>query len=193
MASPTLTGFYDNPPPGPGYGGWNSDGGYNPKRFRQAALQSLGQENAFGLQTERGAYDAYRSFDPSQSFNEYYGGVLGETGNALADALTQLQGQAVGAGRLRTGFFDRDQGDTVRRFYSDALARGQQGALQTAGMRQQQLAGLLDFGSQARNRYLDLLNGNFDRVTGIQNSKTGVGDVAGSILKTGASILPFVL
>lgn len=176
------TGFYDTRPPGPGYGGWNKDQGYNVSRFRQAALDTLGQERGFGSAAEQSGYNAYRSFDPSAAFGQYYSGVLGSTGSALADALTRLQGQAVGMGRLDTGFLDRDQGDTVRRFYADAAAQGQQAALQTAGLRQQQLGNLLQFGTAARDRYLDLLNGNFDRLTAMQNARgPGIGGVLGAV------------
>lgn len=205
MATPrTTTGWYDLPPVGQPMGwqgaiplspdqAWNRQGGFNRDRFQYATTQALGDELGFGNRARADAYKAYRAYDPSQAFETYYSGVLGETGNALADALTRLGGQAAGAGRLDTGFLDRDQGDTVRRFYADALARGQQAALQTAGMRQAQLGGLLDFGSQARQQYLDLLSGAFDRQTGIQNSRAGFGDYLGGALQTAASVLPFVL
>lgn len=201
MASPTSTGFYDAPDSAyqtTWYGqrylpsSWNKDGGYNANRFRAASLDALGQEQRFGTQAEQDAYNQYKAFDPSQAFQSYYGGVLDETKNALGDALDQLTGRSVGAGRLQTGFFDRDAGDTVRRYLSDATAQGRQAALQTTGMRQQQLSGLLDFGQQARNRYLDLLSGNFDRQTGIQNSKYGFGDAVGDVLKASAMAIPFL-
>lgn len=203
---PTNTGFLDTPPEGYQrhvFGNpnlpllspksWNENGGYNPERFQAGAIESLGQERGFGLDAERNAFDDYQGFDPSQAFNQYADATLHQTGAALGDALDNLTQRSVGAGRLKTGFFDRDAGDTSRRFYSDAQDKINQAAMQTTGMRQQQLAGLLDFGTQARDRYLDLLYGNFDRVTGQENAKTGFGDVASGALKTAASILPFAL
>lgn len=199
---PTSTGFLDTPPAGyqRSFLGmplppkeWNEMGGYNPARFQTASIESLGQERDFGRRAEQEGYQAFRDFDPTQAFQQYTDATLHQTGNALGDALQRMAGAAVGSGRLRTGFFDRDQGETARRFYSDANDRINQAALQTAGMRQQQLGTLLGYGQQARTRYLDLLNGNFDRVTGIQNSQYGTSDFLGDALKTGASLLPFIL
>lgn len=197
---PTTTGFLDTPPAGyqRSFLGmplppkeWNENGGFNIPRFTTEAMNTLGQERGFGLDAEREGYQAFRDFDPTQAFKQYTDATLHQTGAALGDELTRMAGQAVGSGRLHTGFFDRDQGDTARRFYSDANDRINQAAMQTTGMRQQQLAGLLDFGTQARNRYFDLLYGNFDRAQGNENAQGGFG--VGDALQLGAQVLPFVL
>ncbi len=180
MPPRTASGFYDYRPPGMDRGDWDDDGGFNRDRFRYATTQALGRELGAGRR-EDDAYRAFTDFDPRAAFDEYTAGSLAETRSALADELEDLTGSAVGAGRANTGFFDRDRGEVVKELFDRHNARTSQAALQTAGMRQNQLGTALDFGAQARNRYLALLVGAYDPRTGEDNAGGGLLGALGGV------------
>lgn len=181
----TQAGWLDAAPAGRDAGDWNERGGFNPERFQYDTMAQLGRERRHGVEAEQGAWNDYRAFDPRAAFEAYNEGALGETRNILAEELEALADQSAGTGRLRTGFYDRDRGDVARRVFDTHLDRTRQAALATAGMRQQQLAGALNYGQQARNRYLEFLAGAYDRMQGEENAGGGLfgalGGIAGGI------------
>ncbi|MDZ7418780.1 MAG: hypothetical protein ONB52_21865 [candidate division KSB1 bacterium] len=109
--------------------------------------------------------EGLRSFDPSAALRQYAMGTYGEFSRQLGRALEQLRGQAVGAGRLDTGFYDADQGRLITDLasrYQDLLAAR---AMEAAEMdfRKRQLLGAR--AAEFANRYMDLLAGGLDRET----------------------------
>lgn len=58
-------------------------------------------------------------FDPGSYGKEYASGAYGEFQDLLGDELQGLENRSVGAGRLRTGLFDRDQSSIITRLGSD--------------------------------------------------------------------------
>lgn len=69
---------------------------------------------------------ALMGFDPSAYGKEYAQGAYGDFQRNLNDELEQLTNASVGAGRLRTGLFDEDQGRVVTRnaaTFADKLAQ----------------------------------------------------------------------
>jgi hypothetical protein len=108
-------------------------------------------------------YRRYNAWDPNQAFKEYAGGAWKAVQSDFADNLESLASKAAGMGRLNTGFYDRDQGELTQRTMQDYQNRIAQGAMQTAGMAQQQRRDLLNYGQQQQNSYIDLLTGQWDR------------------------------
>lgn len=169
--------------------GWNMD------EFRRDYLKGLGEEEGFGFDAERDAYSKASKWDPWAEFNQYAQAATGQAGEALSTQLEALAGRSVGMGRTDTGFYDLDQGDVIRDVYGDLNRNLQSKALDVTGMRQQNNMNLLNYGSETRNRYFDLLSGMGDRRYAElypppkQKSGTSFGDV----LKTGASIAMLAL
>jgi len=147
-------------------------------------------EDQYSFDAERGAYERAKSFDPSAAYGTYMEGARSKAADTLGQQLKQLAGQAVGAGRLDTGFYDMDQGDVVRNVWDDYGRTASAAALQTAGMQQQNNFGLLNYGAEARNRYLDLLHGGYDRATAEKAAKDakkggflgGLGKIVGGVV-----------
>lgn len=86
------------------------------------------------------------NFDPSAYGKEFAQGAYGDFKRQLGDELEGLEGQAVGAGRFRTGLYDEDQGRVVNRLgadFNDSLAQ-QAGVF--SGQRLQALTSGTDFG-----------------------------------------------
>jgi hypothetical protein len=158
-------------------------------RLRGRLYRGLDEEEGYGREAERRARAGLEAFDPRAAFQEYAGGAQRMFMDELGRELTTLRGQSVGAGRLETGFWDLDQGDVIRNVSGDFQNRIASGALQTAGMEQQRRGDLLASGTEARNRYFDLLAGTYDRATDAyrwnkQNRKKGLGAFLGGTLGT---------
>lgn len=142
-------------------------------------------------------YRQYQRFDPGAAFKEYAGGAWKAVQSDFADNLESLASKAAGAGRLNTGFYDRDQGELVQRTMGDYSNRIAQGAMQTAGMAQQQRRDLLGYGQEQQNSYLDLLTGQWDREAMMDEkrneSKGGfwktLGNIAGVAGKVGGAVI----
>lgn len=140
--------------------------GWKPSRGMTEANRALAGAGV-GLKRQAGQldqdYNQARAFDPSQAYKEMAGGAWSSAQRGLADNLESLAGQGAAMGRLNTGFFDRDQGELIQRTNQDYQDRIAQGALTTAGMQQQQNMGLLNYGQEQQQSYLDLISGQFDR------------------------------
>lgn len=78
---------------------------------------------------------ALENFDPSSYGKEFAKGAEGDFKTQLGDQLETLTNQSVGAGRLRTGLFDRDQGRVINRLGEDFNNRLAQAATTFSGQR----------------------------------------------------------
>lgn len=79
--------------------------------------------------------DDVSGYDPSAYGQEFAQGAYGDFKNRLGDELDTLEKGSVGAGRLRTGFFDEDQGGVVTRVGADFSNRLAQAATEFSGQR----------------------------------------------------------
>jgi hypothetical protein len=169
--------------------------GWKPSRGMTLTNRALWDESK-NLTRQAGrqdmAYRQYEEFDPTEAYRESAGGAWSMAKRDLADQLEELAGQGAAAGRLNTGFFDRDQGELIQRTTRDYQDRIAQGAMQAAGMEQGQRRDLLQHGQQQQQSYLDLLAGNFDReamLQGIQDqNKGGFWKTLGGIAQFGAKL-----
>jgi hypothetical protein len=124
------------------------------------------------------------AFDPSKAVDEFGSGFLDEAREGLGEDFESLVGQSVGAGRLRTGFFQKDAGRLFQDFnrrVSNAIA---QQSLEASRQRLGNLQGLGAFGSDLLAQQTDLIGGAFDRATAEENAQGGslFGKIAGGAL-----------
>jgi hypothetical protein len=166
-------------------------------RRRQNA--QLDREEGYG---ERGT-DAYlgaaENFDASGALNQYARGAWGSISEALGTQLQSLRGNAVGAGRFDSGFYDEDQGELVNRAtgqFSNAIAQQSMGAL---AAQQRNTEGLGEFASERSGRALDLTaaqreeeeNAFREEQARKRRRRSGIGSAIGGILGAAAgSVLP---
>ncbi len=114
-------------------------------------------------------------FDPSQAVTRFGQGFLDEAREGLGQEFESLVGGSVGAGRLRTGFFQRDAGRLFQDFnrrVSNAIA------LQSLEASRQSLVniqGLNQTGGLIRSQQIDVLGGALDRATAEENANQGGG------------------
>lgn len=111
------------------------------------------------------------AFDPGAAFKEYATGANAQFHTQLADELTGLRGSEASGGRLKSGFFDQDQGHVVTRLADTFQSDLNRHALDTAGMRQRQIEGEGAMAQGATQDYNDLLSGQVDRETANDNAR----------------------
>jgi hypothetical protein len=158
----------------------------DPRRAFNQAWQQLGPQA--GQQGQQ-YWSELSSFDPTESINTYARGAASEANKYLTETLGNLRGQAVGAGRLDTGFFDTDQGEVVRDVYRNLNERIAQQAVTGAGMNLSRLGQMGGWAQGTRQDYLDLLSGELDRRTSERNAKqqaraqtmSGLAGLAGTV------------
>ena len=113
-----------------------------------------------GQDAVRTGYERTRDFDPSKALNEYARGAWGEilTGEGgIKDQLRDLRGQAVGAGRLDTGFFDEDQGAVIRRGMSTFGNQLAQQSMNATALMQRNNQALYGIGAEQQGVSMDAL------------------------------------
>ena len=119
--------------------------------------------------------DRSLAFDPSKAVDEFGRGFLDEAREGLGEEFESLVGGSVGAGRLRTGFFQRDAGRLFQDFnrrVSNAIA------LQSLEASRQSLVniqGLSQTGGLIRAQQIDVLGGALDRATAEDEANKGGG------------------
>lgn len=112
-------------------------------------------------------------FDPSEAVTRFGSGFLDEAKEGLGEDFESLVGGSVGAGRLRTGFFQRDAGRLFQDFnrrVSNAIA---QQSLEASRQSLINIQGLQGFGSDLLRQQTDVLGGAFDRATAEENAQGG--------------------
>ena len=110
-----------------------------------AVTSTLSPGNASGALTDFSSADV-SGFDPSAAGKEFASGAVGQFNQNLTSRLGTLQNQAVGAGRLRTGFYDRDQGSVATQLGKDFNNQ----IAQEAGVFSGQKLGALESGAGMR-------------------------------------------
>ena len=135
------------------------------------------------------------NFDPTAALQQYGQAAYGDFSQQLGQQLSDLKGSAVGAGRLKTGFFDTDTGRLTQTLAGQYQRDLSSQALAASGQKLGATEAAAGIGEEEQNRYLDLLSGQLDRDTAAQNARrqqqggllSGLGSLAGTL--GGAAIL----
>ncbi len=140
-------------------------------------------EESAGTATEAGLQGAL-DFNPEEAVTRFGGGFLDEAREGLGEDFESLVGSSVGAGRLRTGFFQRDAGRLFQDFnrrVSNAIA---QQSLEASRQSLVNIQGLQGFGTNLLQQQSDVLGGALDRSTAEENARGGgfFSKLAGGIL-----------
>ena len=148
--------------------------GQRRQREQQFERLSGGVEERAGRALEGGLAGA-EAFDPTQAVTRFGQGFVEEAREGLGQEFESLVGQSVGAGRLRTGFFQRDAGRLFQDFnrrVSNAIA---QQSLEASRQSLANIQGLQRTGTNLLSQQIDLLGGAFDRATAEENANRGGG------------------
>lgn len=130
---------------------WGDQGSIAADQGRTAAAAG-----AMGGAATADYYNRISSFDPTQAINRYAQGAWSQLKTGFDKNLQSLKGQAVGGGRLDTGFYDEDVGELYRgtvQDFSDDLARQ---SVAATGMEMQNNRMIGEFGDTQTERNLDL-------------------------------------
>lgn len=120
-----------------------------------------------------GAVERAQGFDPSQAVSTYGAGFLDEAREGLGQEFEGLVGSAVGSGRLRTGFFQRDAGRLFQDFNRRVANAVAMQSLNAAQLDLQNIQGLSRVGTDLLTQQADVLGGAFDRATAEENAQGG--------------------
>ncbi len=141
------------------------------QQFEQLSTGLAGRTERTLAAGERGAAE----FDPTQAVTQFGQGFVEEAREGLGQEFESLVGGAVGRGRLRTGFFQRDAGRLFQDFnrrVSQAIA---QQSLEASRQQLVNIQGLQRTGTNLLQQQIDLLGGAFDRATAEENANKGGG------------------
>lgn len=122
---------------------------------RDASAQLLrDQQHAdqWGTQVNQQGYQDLHNFDPNQAFQTYAKSAWDQSSEGLAKQLDALSERSAAAGRIGTGFFDKDQGQVVRDVMRDYDNTISSAALNTANMDLSRRGALLNYGAQQQGR-----------------------------------------
>lgn len=140
--------------------------------------------------TQKKPTQALEDFDPTQNLKTYGAAAAGDFDKTLKRSVSDLQGSAVGAGRLNTGFYDQDQGrlvtDLAGQYQRDLASH----AMEASGQKLRATESAASMNEEEQNRYLELLAGGMDREQAAANAKQqsqeslygALGEVAGAAL-----------
>lgn len=164
---------------------FGNGGSAAPSATQQAYDAATKRRGQVAQSTEQSYLDADNAFDPQQALNQYSEGAISNFHTQLSKELAGLKDSEAGGGRLNSGFFDEDQGKVATDLGTQLQSDLNQHALETAGMRQQQIAQRGQYAQGANQDYNDLLSGELDRQQAADNAKR---QQKGSLLGAGATI-----
>lgn len=158
--------------------------------YTQSVDASGAAAGARGEQAQNAYVNRAENFDASRSLNEWARGAYGNISTALTQRLRDLTGQAVGAGRLKTGYFDEDQGQVVRgaqQDFSNVLAGQSLNALQLQSSNDRELGAYgerqTEFATDvAQSRREEMLNAQREQAARARQRKRGIGQLIGGVL-----------
>jgi len=128
------------------------------------------------------------AFDPSQAVQRFGSGFLDEAREGLGQDFESLVGESVGAGRLRTGFFQRDAGRLFQDFNRRVANAIAMQSLEASRQSLSNIQGLQRAGIDMTGQQVDILGGALDRATAEENARGGslfgriLGGAAGLVL-----------
>ena len=145
----------------------------NKNRNSRSAQDLIGETGAQGGAAREAGLAGALAFDPSNAVDEFGSGFLDEAREGLGQDFESLTGEAVGRGRLRTGFFQRDGSRLFQDFNRRVANAIAQSSLQASGQQLANIQGLQGFGGDLLNQQTDLLGGALDRATADDNADGG--------------------
>jgi hypothetical protein len=176
MTSPMQRAFMKGRrPPTPTFRGAAPD-------LTRRALAEVSRSSALGTQAENEFFKRAMAFDPQAYAEQSAQGIVGSLTPQFQRNLQMMQGQAAGSGRLETGFFDMDRGRLFEDFNNRVAQAVAANAMQSAGMAQQNIGQIGEFGGNLQNRFINLLGGSLDRATAEENARKEGGGLFGKLL-----------
>lgn len=171
--------------------------GTDRERLRRRQNAQLDREEGYGTRGTEGYLDAAENFDASSALNTYAKGAYGSISEALGHQLQDLSGDAVGAGRFDSGFYDEDQGVLVNnatRQLTNAIAGQSMNAL---AAQQRNTESLGDFGTRRSENAYDITaaqreeeeNAFREEQERKRRRRGGIGSAIGGILGAGAGFV----
>lgn len=155
------------------------------------ALAETSRLGGMGREAESEFYRRSTEFDPQAAAETSARGIAGSLSMDLQKNLKFAQGQAVGAGRLDTGFFDEDRGYLFEDFNQRLTNAIAQQAMQAQQLNLSNIQGIGRFGESVSNRYINMLGGSLDRAQAEENAKKEGGGLFGKILGgVGGLVMP---
>jgi hypothetical protein len=146
----------------------------------------LGSSGTLGGQAENEFFQRSLGFDAQQGAVESARGIVGSLTPDLQRNLEFARGQAVGRGRLDTGFFDEDRGRLFEDFNTRVANAVAANALQAQRLNLANVGQIGQFGENIQNRFVNLLGGSLDRATAERNAEPP--SLFGRLLGAGLSI-----
>ncbi len=157
----------------------------------QTTLGEIGRTRRQGAEAESEYYRRATGFDPQAAAEESAGGIAESLSRQLGRNLEFAQGQAVGGGRLETGFFDEDRGFLFEDFNERLASAVASQALQAQQLNLANIQGIGRFGESISNRFVNLLGGATAAGVQEQSMENQRGGLFGKILGgIGGLVLP---
>lgn len=131
--------------------------------LRNRYMSALSASEVRGREAEDEYFRRAREYDPSGAVRTAAEGAWASVLPQVRDAITELRGRMVGAGRLRGGYGEMDEDEVWNRATQQLTSEIARNAMSAAGLQLQNIQGLGGYGQAVTNRYLDLLAGGLDR------------------------------
>lgn len=131
--------------------------------LRNRYISALSASGARGREAEDEYFRRAREFDPTRAVTTAAQGAWGQILPEVREAIRDLRGRMVGAGRLRGGYGEMDEDEIWNRATQNLTSEIARNALSSASMDLARIQGLGGYGERVTNRYLDLLSGGLDR------------------------------
>lgn len=137
----------------------------------ETALGALQGAQTLGGQAESEFFQRSLAFDPQQGALESSRAIAGDLSDILGRNLESARGQAVGSGRLDTGFFDIDRGRLFEDFNTRLSRAIAENSLRAQSLQLGNIQGIGNFAGNVQNRFVNLLGGSLDRATAERNAE----------------------
>ncbi|MGH3428471.1 MAG: hypothetical protein ACRDQZ_13040 [Mycobacteriales bacterium] len=168
-------------------------GDYSLGGYTNAADTAGGTALNEGSQASSDYLSRAENFNASDALNTWAQGAWGNVSTALQKQLGDLSGQAVGAGRLNTGFYDEDQGNLIKGVTSNFANQLAQQSLGAASLQSQSDQALGRFGQEQTQTGLDVAQSRREEMINAQREadarkraqKRGIGSLIGGVLGAG--------
>jgi len=157
----------------------------------QTTLGEINRTRGVGREAEGEFYRRSMEFDPQAAAERSAQGIAGSLSMQLNRNLELARGQAVGGGRLETGFFDQDRGVLFEDFNERLANAVASQALQAQQLNLANIQGIGRFGETVSNRFVNLLGGATQAGVQEQSAENQRGGLFGKILGgLGGLVLP---
>lgn len=168
--------------------GSTSSADFYGRRFDAA----INEERARGLRMSDAYEQGILSFDPYQAYRTAAQGAFGDFRRQFFDAIRNLRGSQVAAGRLQTGFATEDEDDLFLEMANMLNDRLAQGAMQAAALNLDRLGMIGASGERSRDRVLDAYFGRYATERQAEGQRRAarnalIGDIGGALINAAAT------